>query len=209
MEITGTISHCLPASTLRGAAISLQGRGQYLSTLPLMMHSVLHCSEHRRSAHLWNFIHSGHSSLNIAALLLLHQTLLGLSANNAGLNGVEVKMFCLGFLSTSAPSSVGLESPTQNRLPSISSCHPGFLPCFILLHVRRRHSSVLLLSIELFSPPSSLFPLLTYFVVPTITFCPSGLLRVHFRVSCRLICRPSCHDWEISHVGGCPGSRCF
>lgn len=74
-------------------------------------------------------------------------------------------MFCLGFfLSTSAQSSVELESesPTFHQL--------GFLPCLILLHVCLQHCSVFFTP-----PPPSLFPLLTYFVVPTLTFRLSGV----------------------------------
>lgn len=91
MEITQTISHCLPLSTLPPLAVTLQGCGQYLSTLRLMMHSVLHCSEHERSAHLRHLIHPGHSGLNIAVLVRLH----GISFKMARRHCLTITSYCV------------------------------------------------------------------------------------------------------------------
>lgn len=123
MEITRTISHLLLLSILPPLAVSLQGCGQYLNTLLLMIPSVLHSSEHSQSAPRT----PGLCRLNIAVLLLLHQTLPGPSTNRTALNRMEVKLvFCLRF-------EVPLHSPETLPLNYKLLCSPFTITYHLLL----------------------------------------------------------------------------
>lgn len=144
-------------------------------------------------------------------LLLLHQALPGPSTKSTALNRVKFKMvFCLGFKVPLHIFQYGQKTLAQNYFsssptiifhlllfrfcpsfyPSLESCLPfSIAVCFGLF----------------FSP----FPLVTNLVVLTVTMMLSGVLHVHLHVGRCLICWPSCQEWEISHVGGCPRNRCF
>lgn len=182
-----------------------------------MMHSVLHCSEHEQSAHLRHHIHLGHSKPFIwqcYCYFISHYQ--APSTNKSAFNKMDVKLVFSPYHCTS------LNIARRHRL-RITSYFTLLLLCNQSSLIIQLFSLLwfffwIMVTLQYSRYFSARVFLLWYLFFPSIVlsdfYCCLNCHNVAasgYTFACQLLSTSAGHSARTgqSHVGGCPGNRCF